>query len=91
MNSPADRITLISKSLRIFGYGLASLLPLIGFFYAVYAVVDAVSLGRRFRGEWNPAAPYLRSGLALAVFSLGVNSIAMLIVILQLVPPFVRN
>jgi len=91
MNSPADRITLIRRSLRIFAYGLASLVPVIGFLYALFAVGNAVSLGRQFRGEWNPALAYLRWGLALAVLSLGINSLALLIVAMNLVPPYVAN
>ena len=88
MISPLEQITLIRKSLQIFICGILSFLPVVGFVPAVYAVGSAVKLGRRFRGEWNPAANYLNLGVALALVSIGVTVLGALIFALQLVPPF---
>lgn len=86
-----NRILVTKGSVRIFFCGLASLIPLVGFPFALYCAVAAIRLGSRFKGEWNPAARYLRWGMELALLSLGLNSIAGLIVLLQLVPPFGEN
>lgn len=85
---PTDRIQQIRKSQQVFVCGLVSLLPVIGALPALWAVAAAVQLAQRFRGEWNPAAPHVRWGVALAVLNLGISAIAGSILLLNLMPPF---
>ena len=91
MISPADRIKLIDQSLMVFIYGVFATLPVIGLIPAICAVASAVRLGARFRREWNPAAAYVRWGVALSLLNIGITILAVLIVALQLMPPFGRN
>jgi len=91
MRPPADRVMLIDKSLKVFVCGLFAVLPVIGLIPAVCAVTGAVRLGGRFRGEWNPAAVYVRWGVTLALLSLGITAFVVLIIALRLVPPFGEN
>lgn len=88
MISPADRIQQIRTSQQVFVCGFFGLLPLIGFIPSIWAVVSATQLGRRFGGEWNPAAAQVRWGVTLALFNVGITTIAVLILVLRLVPPF---
>lgn len=83
--NPDARIQLIHGSLRVFVSGLLSLIPVIGFFSALVAVIRAPGLLLRSRREWNPALGYLRAGLALAVLTIGISLIAFLVCLMGLI------
>jgi hypothetical protein len=70
-----DRIEITERSLRCFGFGLASLIPFLGIPMAVLAILQyrTVVLGRR--QEWNPADRYLMAGFLLAGTGLLVSSL----------------
>jgi cation transporter-like permease len=61
-----DRITLIRRSLTTFVCGIFALIPVLGIVAGVYAWVCGWGVRRHARGEWNPAAAYLRWGLIMA-------------------------
>jgi len=67
-----DRIAAIEKSLNCFVCGLVGLLPLLGLFPAVHALVCWRRVRARYGSEWNPAEAYLTGGFVLGV--LGVLS-----------------
>jgi len=75
-----DRISVIRQSLRAFVCGIVGLVPVIGFFPAVYALL----LWQRVRGtcgrEWNPAAVYLKWGFVSALIGL-LNTVATVLVV----------
>jgi hypothetical protein len=56
------RTEAIRLSLRAFGTGLFSLVPLLGLFLGTYALICWARVRRRFHPEWNPAVWYLRIG-----------------------------
>jgi hypothetical protein len=91
MISPTDRISLIGRSLEVFVLGIIGVLPVVGFIPALLAVTMALRLGRRYRGDWNPAAVYVRVGVGLALLSIGVSLIAFLILAGHLLPPYGRD
>ena len=80
-----DRIEIIERSLRCFGFGIASLIPVFGIPMAVLAIAQyrTVVLGRR--QEWNPADRYLMAGFLLAGAGLLISSLifglAMLVIL----------
>jgi hypothetical protein len=57
---PAERISLIQTSLRSFGFSLAGLIPVIGFPFALAAVV-LTHRARKMAAGWNPAEGYLKA------------------------------
>ena len=67
MTAGTDKIKVIKGSLRCFRYGLASLVPLIGVAFATWAIICCMRVAKEARGQWNPARPYLRWGVGLAV------------------------
>ena len=83
--SPADRIQLIHRSLRVFVCGWLSLIPVIGLIPALYAFFAGGLTRAALREEWNPAASYLLWGRTLAVFSFIISILAAAIFILQLI------
>jgi hypothetical protein len=89
--NPTDRIQLIRGSLRVFTCGCLGLIPIIGIVPAIYAVSTGLRLNFRNRNDWNPASIYLRLGMLLAVVSLGVSAVAAVIVLMNLIPPFVSG
>ena len=65
-DTPAERERAIRLSLRAYVGGLMSLIPVLGFIPAFYAIL----LWRRIpRDVWNPAAGYLHIGITLSVWS----------------------
>ncbi len=68
-NLPAmDKIELIQRSLRAFGFGLPGIVPFLGTPFAIIALVQNSRIKRRGRGLWNPAARYLFWGVICARF-----------------------
>lgn len=72
-----DRIAAIEKSLTCFVCGIVGLLPVLGLFPAVHALVCWRRVRADYGPEWNPAAGYLTGGFVLGV--LGVLSSMMFI------------
>jgi len=84
MISPADRITLIRKSLTVFVCGLLSLVPFIGVVPAAFAFCGAARLVR-FRHEWNPASAYMRWGAVSALLGVGITALVSLVIALNII------
>lgn len=63
---PAVRIRIIKNSLRCFGCGLLGLLPVIGFPFAIAALVLAGKVRVSQQQSWNPAETYRVWGVMLA-------------------------
>jgi hypothetical protein len=78
-----DRIAAIEKSLTCFVCGIIGLLPLVGLFPAVHALVCWRQVRADYGPEWNPAAAYLKGGLVLGL--LGVLSSMLFIVVIAAV------
>ena len=65
-----DRVTAIRRSFAAFVCGILAFLPLIGIIPAVCALNHWWAVRSNYRDQWNPASPYLRAGVAFALFSL---------------------
>ena len=65
-----DRITVIHRSLSAFVCGIFAFLPLIGLIPAVCALHHWRIVRANYADQWNPAARYLRIGVAFASFGL---------------------
>ncbi len=83
MLPPADRITLIRRSVRCFWWSVFSFIPGLGMIFAATALVQHGMARRLARGEWNPAGRYLLSGLLLATFGGLFSAIVFLIFLFQ--------
>ena len=76
-----DSIVAIRQSLRAFICALVGLVPVIGFFPAIYAIIVWARV-RRLCREWNPAALYLNWAAVLGV--IGILSSALLIFVVAI-------
>lgn len=66
MQSPAERIHLIERSLRCFVYGLLSLIPFVGLGFAALTIRLHFKTWAEAGNRWNPARRYLTAGFCLA-------------------------
>jgi hypothetical protein len=78
-----DRIAAIEKSLTCFVCGIIGLLPVLGLFPAVHALVCWRQVRAGYGPEWNPAAAYLKGGFVLGL--LGVLSSMLFIIVIAAV------
>ncbi len=69
------RIIVIQLSLRAFGCGLLSILPVIGLVPAIFALSSWAQIRLRYREEWNPACDYLSWGATLALVGLAITAL----------------
>ena len=69
------KVVAIRKSLACFRFGVASLIPLLGYVFTHMAFVRWEAAMLATEGKWNPARAYLRWGLALAIFGAVVSTI----------------
>jgi hypothetical protein len=76
-----DKVRVIEGSLRCFRLGLASLVPVIGLAFAVFAMFEAQRVRQAVGNEWNPVRAYLRGGRALATLGLLISLIAVIILV----------
>jgi hypothetical protein len=83
-----DRIGVMKDSLRCFGFGLASLIPVLGVPMALLALYFFVRARTTAGEEWNAAEPYLKGGRALAcaglVLTLLLLSLATVVVLIKI-------
>jgi hypothetical protein len=79
-----DKIDLIGLSLRGFACGIIGLLPFIGIPFAVAAIWDFRRIFFRKSNLWNPAAPYLRVGLACATFGLLLDLLIVAAIVIEI-------
>ena len=77
------KLRMMEKSLRCFGYGFASLLPLLGFIFGIAALAQFVGSRRPTTVPWNAAASYRWSGAGLALLGLGLNLLLVAFVMVQ--------
>jgi hypothetical protein len=61
-----DLAAAIRTSLRAFVWGMFSIIPIIGLVPGVYVHSCWRRVRTEYGNEWNPAAPYLLVGIALA-------------------------
>jgi hypothetical protein len=80
-----DRATAIRRSLTAFVCGLIGLVPILGFFLSLYSLGCWVSVNRRYKEVWNPAATYLTWGLLLALVGLVVTTGAVFAIAMAIV------
>ncbi len=66
MQSAAERIHLIERSLRCFVYGILSLIPFLGLGFAVLALRLHFKTWAETGDGWNPARSYLLLAFCLA-------------------------
>jgi hypothetical protein len=79
-----ERILIIRKSMITFGCGLVGVLPVIGFLPAIVTLIWWRRILKTSRGQWNPAARYLRAGALLALCGLAGTALAGLLLIAQI-------
>ncbi|HKS38141.1 MAG TPA: hypothetical protein VJW76_13170 [Verrucomicrobiae bacterium] len=84
MQSPAERIHLIERSLRCFVYGLLSLIPFVGLGFAALTIRLHFKTWAEPGDRWNPARKYLVAGFCLAWLGVlvSVGGMALFVVIL---------
>jgi hypothetical protein len=76
-----DRVELIHLSLRCFARGLLGLVPVIGFPFAVTAIMDYNRVLWQESAEWNPADRYLVWGVIFAGLGLLITLVLALLVV----------
>jgi len=76
-----DLVDAIRKSLTGFVCGIFGFFPVLGFIPALYAVACWRKVHKQFRGQWNPARPYLQAGLLLATIGI-ISSLLILVIFL---------
>jgi hypothetical protein len=79
-----ERILIIRKSMIAFGCGLVGVLPVIGLLPAIVTLIYWRRVLKMSRGQWNPAAGYLRAGAFLALCGLAGTTLALLLFIAQI-------
>ena len=73
---PTERADAIRASMSCFIRGVLGLvIPLLGLVAAVSALVSCVTVSRRYRGQWNPAASYLKAGGIFGILGILSNTI----------------
>lgn len=82
-NGTMLKLRMMEKSLRCFGYGFASLLPLLGIIFGIVAMALFVGSRRPRPVPWNAAAVYRWSGAGLALVGLGTNLLLVTFVLVQ--------
>jgi hypothetical protein len=65
-----DRTAAIQRSLSAFVWGIASIVPLLGFIPAICALWHWSAVHRKYHEPWNPASRYLSAGLVFATIGL---------------------
>jgi len=81
---PLDRSEVVRRSVSVLICGLAGLLPVIGLFPAVSAVIQGIRI-RRAYPEPNPVEHYRRWGMALGTLCILLNVCAVIIMIINLI------
>ncbi|HEX3798685.1 MAG TPA: hypothetical protein VH413_08285 [Verrucomicrobiae bacterium] len=87
--SAKEGIKAIEHSMRCFSFGLASLIPVIGFVLAFVAFSNFRSARAISRGQWNPGGLLLMRGILLATIGLAISSLIFVFVfaaVFQLLP-----
>jgi hypothetical protein len=79
-----NRSEVIRRSVSVLIYGLAGLLPVIGLFPAVSAVIQGIRIRRAYAGP-NPVENYRRWGMALGTLCILLNLCAVIIIIINLI------
>ncbi len=75
-----DKIRAMECSLRCFGFGLISLVPLVGVPAALIALYFFMQGHATAANEWNPAESYLQGGRFLALTGLLITLLTVLVV-----------
>lgn len=78
-DEPGARIEVIRRSLAAFACGIVGLIPVLGLFPALYAIVCGIAVRGRSRNQWNPALPYLIAGIVLGCFGLLVSTVLLVV------------
>jgi hypothetical protein len=74
--APTERAEAIERSVNCFVRGvLGAIIPLLGLVPAVSALVIWITVGRSYRGQWNPAGHYLKAGGILGVLGILSNTV----------------
>lgn len=76
-----DRISVIRKSVRVFGMGWLSLIPVLGLVPALYVSVCVQQIRKVHGNEWNPAGQYLRAGTVLARMGFLISAVLLFLII----------
>ena len=77
-----DKIELIQRSLRAFGFGLPGIVPFLGTPFAIVALVENSRIKRRGGALWNPAQNYLFWGMVCARIGMTLTIIFSLLIAL---------
>ena len=75
------RTDAIRLSLRAFGTGIFSVVPVLGVVLGAYALICWARVRRRFYPEWNPAVWYLRIGAIVAGIGLLLHAGVVLMIV----------
>jgi hypothetical protein len=71
-----NKIEMIQRSNHCLVLGWWSLVPVLGFPFAIGALIDRRRVRKASRGQWNPAATHLRLGAALACLGCAISLVA---------------
>ncbi len=86
MNADIEaKIQMLKSSLECFVFGLLGLLPLIGFPFAIAALVISGKVRVRQRKYWNAAKPYWIAGVACGCMGMLLWGAAWILILFNLV------
>ena len=85
MKTPEQKIFVLEGCLKVFGLGLASLIPPFGLICAPIALWRFFTLWSIAGNEWNPARPYLYFGLCASFLGGLISLLALLAVFAVLI------
>jgi hypothetical protein len=79
-----QRIRAIRRSLQVFAWGAASLVPVLGIIAGPVAVLRYFTTRRRFAGVWNPGVQYLNLGAWLGGVGMLLSLVLVGVIVLQI-------
>lgn len=86
-----SRIQMLKSSLECFVFGLLGLLPLVGFPFAVVALVISGKVRVRQKKFWNAARPYWIWGMACGSLGMFLWGAAWILILFNMLNPDASN
>lgn len=92
MNTDLEaRIQMLKSSLECFIWGLLGLLPLIGFPFAIVALVFSGKVRVRQKKYWNAARPYWIGGIVCGALGIFLWGAAWILILFRMLNPDSSN
>jgi hypothetical protein len=78
-----NKVQVIQRSMECAFWAWLSLIPGLGLLAALVALIQFFEISARCREGWNPAGRYLHWAASLSAFSLLIQSLAMMVLLVQ--------